>query len=83
MAPLSIDLLDALAYAVGIEYPPAFLFLIALIGLLFILFQFSVSISKFSDQIKALAQDLALLTDQVNELQAKLQSLSEKEESKK
>lgn len=79
IAPLSIDLLDTLAYAVGIEYPPAFLFLVALIGVLFILFQFSVSISRFSDQIKALAQDLALLADRVDELQARLKAAKEEE----
>lgn len=69
IAPLSVDLLDAISYAVGIEYPPALWLLIAFIGVLFILFQFSISLSRFTDQIKSLAQDLAILTDRVNELE--------------
>ncbi len=62
LAPLGlVDLLDKLAYAVGIEYPPALIFTIAVVCLLGILFQFSLRISRFSDQIKVLAQEIALL----------------------
>jgi hypothetical protein len=62
LAPLGlVDLLDKLAYAVGIEYPPALIFTIAVVCLLGILFQFSLRISRFSDQIKVLAQEVALL----------------------
>jgi len=70
LAPLGIvDLLDQLAYAVGIEYPPALILTIAIICLLGILFQFSMRISRFSEQIKTLTQDLALLTQRVQELE--------------
>ncbi|NLS79245.1 MAG: DUF2304 domain-containing protein [Chloroflexi bacterium] len=69
--PLSIDVLDAIAFAIGVDYPPGLLFLVAFVGVLFILFQFSTSISKFSDQIKNIAQDLALLNKRVEELEAK------------
>jgi len=68
LAPLFIDYLDLIAHALGIEYPPAFIFLLAIISLLFILFQFSMRISGFSEQIKVLAQELALLRAQVEEL---------------
>ncbi|MGQ9667363.1 MAG: DUF2304 domain-containing protein [Anaerolineae bacterium] len=70
LAPLGlVDLLDKLAYAVGIEYPPALIFTIAVICLLGILFQFSLRISRFSDQIKVLAQEIALLRHELEGLQ--------------
>ena len=67
--PLSIDLLDTIAFAIGVDYPPGLLFLIAFIGVLFILFQFSLVISRFTDQIKNLTQDLALLERRVRDLE--------------
>ena len=69
LGPVFIDVVDAVSYALGILYPPAFIFLVALICVLFILFQFSVTISRFSDQIKILTQDVALLTKRVQDLQ--------------
>ena len=67
--PVGIDLFDALARAVGVEYPPALLFALALIVFVMIFFQFSLSISRFSDQIKALAQDLALANERIRRLE--------------
>jgi len=32
LVPVFVDVVDAISYALGIEYPPAFLFLIALLG---------------------------------------------------
>ena len=61
LAPLLIDYLDMIAHALGIEYPPAFIFVLAIISVLLILFQFSMRISHFSEQIKVLTQELALL----------------------
>ena len=69
LAPLFINYLDMIAHALGIEYPPAFIFLLAIISLLFILFQFSMRISRFSEQIKVLTQELALLRARIEELE--------------
>ena len=69
LTPLFIDYLDMLAYALGIEYPPALIFVLAIISLLFILFQFSMRISRFSDQIKVLTQELALLQARIEVLE--------------
>jgi len=80
IASLAVDLLDFISYAVGIEYPPAFMFLIALLGVSFILFQFSLSISKFSEQIKVLTQDLAILTKKVQQLESRLSAESKPKE---
>jgi len=77
LTPLVIDYLDMVAYALGIEYPPAFIFLLAIISLLFILFQFSMRISRFSEQIKVLTQELALLRAHVEELERVIESYGE------
>jgi hypothetical protein len=70
LAPLGgVDLLDQVAYAVGIEYPPALILTIAIVCLLGILFQFSLRLSKYSEQIKTLTQELALVTRRVQELE--------------
>ncbi|MGQ9492166.1 MAG: DUF2304 domain-containing protein [Anaerolineae bacterium] len=69
LTPLFIDYLDMLAYALGIEYPPALIFVLAIISLLFVLFQFSMRISRFSDQIKVLIQELALLQVRIEVLE--------------
>ena len=70
LIPLLIDVVNAISYALGILYPPAFIFMIALICVILLLFQFSMSISKFSEQLKVLIQDIALLTRRVEELES-------------
>jgi hypothetical protein len=69
LTPLVIDYLDLVAYALGIEYPPALIFLLAIISLLLILFQFSMRISRFSEHIKVLAQELAVLRARIEDLE--------------
>jgi len=71
LVPIFVDVVDAISYALGILYPPAFIFLIALVCILLILFQFSMSISRFSEQIKVLIQEIALLTKRVEELEGR------------
>ena len=77
LVPLFVDFVDKLSYALGIEYPPAFIFLIALLCITFILLQFSVSISRYSEQIKVLTQELAIMRHRVQELERRLQSSSD------
>jgi hypothetical protein len=50
-----------LSHAVGIYYPPSFLFAVAFVFVLAMLVHFSTTISRLSDQNKMLAQRLALL----------------------
>jgi hypothetical protein len=75
LIPVFVDQVDFFAYALGIEYPPALIFLAALLGITFILFQFSVSLSRSSDQIKVLTQEIALLRHRIQELEHQQQSL--------
>lgn len=56
--------LDYIAQAIDIAYPPAMLFLLLIIAITLVLIQFSVVISRQSDQIKTLTQELAVLKQQ-------------------
>jgi hypothetical protein len=72
VAPLFIDLIDTISFAIGIDYPPALMIVIALICFVLIFFQFSMTISRFSEQIKSLTQDLALTRRRVADLEQRL-----------
>jgi hypothetical protein len=63
----SRDLLDYLSRAVGIYYPPSLLFLFAFLFLLLITLHFSVVISGLSEKNKQLAQEIALLRQEIQE----------------
>lgn len=57
--------LDYFASLVGIYYPPAMLFLILILAIILVLVQFSVVISKNNDRMCKLAQEIALLRNQL------------------
>jgi hypothetical protein len=59
------DLLEQVADALGVAYPPNALFLIAFGFVLVLLLHFSLAVSRLSDQTKVLAQRLALLEERV------------------
>ena len=63
--------LDYIAQAIDIVYPPAMLFLLLIVAITLVLIQFSVVISKQSDQIKKLTQYLAILKQEKNENERK------------
>jgi hypothetical protein len=67
--PLVINYLDRVANAVGIYYPPAFLYLIATIMIFLLILHFSVIVSKLSEQNKSLIQDVGILTKRITELE--------------
>jgi predicted ATP-grasp superfamily ATP-dependent carboligase len=50
---------------IGISYPPSALFLIAFGFVILLLLNFSVAVSRLTDQSKVLAQQLALLDERV------------------
>lgn len=58
-------LLDRMAFVTGIHYPPSALFLVGLGFLLLILLHFSVIISDLSERTKKLAQEIALLREEL------------------
>ncbi|HNS17384.1 MAG TPA: DUF2304 domain-containing protein [Bacteroidales bacterium] len=63
------EALEILARVVGIAYAPAALFLLLLIAIFFILIQFSVIISRLSDQSKKLNQEVGILRLKIKELE--------------
>ena len=80
LTPLFIDYLDMVAHALGVEYPPALIFVLAIISLLLILFQFSMRISRYSDQIKVLTQEAALLRARIEDLERRDGTLEDRED---
>jgi hypothetical protein len=52
---------DALSRAVGIQYPPAFFFLLCIIVLLSIVLHLTMRLSRLADAQRALAQEVALM----------------------
>ncbi len=67
--PILINPLDSIAFFLGIEYPPALFLGLGIIGLLLIIFQLSLVISKFSDQIRVLTQEVAVLRSRLEQMQ--------------
>ncbi len=61
------DLLVKLTHAAGISYAPSAVFAIAFLFVLAMLVQFSMTISRLSDQNTALAQRLALLQQRLEQ----------------
>jgi hypothetical protein len=64
------SLLETIASAVGIYYPPSALFVIAFGFILVMLLHFSLCTSRLADQNKVLAQKLAQLQQRVDQLSA-------------
>ena len=62
---LSRGVLEYLSHAMGIYYPPSLLFLLAFLFLLLITLHFSVVLSGLSEKNKKLAQELALLRQEI------------------
>ncbi len=83
VAPLVIDWLDQVAYALGFDYPPGLLLVLAVIGLLLILFQFSLHISRYHEQIKVLTQEIALLRHDLDELARRVGDWKPSEEERR
>ena len=64
---LKRDWLSWASDAVGIYYPPSFLFFIGLLFILLILIHFSIAISRLYQMNKKIAQELALLKQATEE----------------
>ena len=65
-------LLEKVADAIGIFYPPSALFVVAFAFILVLLLHFSVAVSRLAEQSKVLAQRMALLEARSRELEERL-----------
>ncbi len=74
---LSRPVLDLLANAVGIIYPPSALFLVAVIFVLLILLHYSIVLTRLTQENKENAQQLALLRWQIEQMQKTLTTSEE------
>ena len=64
-------ILRAISKIIGIQYPPATLFLLLLCGVIVILFQYSLLLSKNQARISRLTQEVALLKQELEKLKEK------------
>lgn len=70
---LSRPALDAIANALGVvTYPPAALFAVALLFVLFILLHYAVVVTRLSRENKQIAQQMAILRCELDEARARL-----------
>lgn len=65
------DALDYLANLAGIAYAPAAIFLVFFIAIFIILVQFSIILSKLTEQNKRLIQEIGLLKMEIEQLKEK------------
>ena len=77
---VSRPLLDVLARTVGIFYPPSALFVIAMIFVLFILLQFSTALTRLARENKEMAQQVAILRWELEQVRAAQSSAADGEE---
>jgi hypothetical protein len=63
------DLLNQLASALGIAYPPNALFVLSIAFMLLLLLHYSTVISKLSDRTTTLTQRIAILEERIRELE--------------
>lgn len=68
LSAVFIRSIERLSHLVGIYYPPAFLFLIAILMILVLQFHFSTVISNLREQNKALIQDVGILESELREM---------------
>lgn len=68
---LNINFLRTISELIGIQYPPATLFLLLLCGVIVILFQYSLLLSKNQARISRLTQEIALLKQELEKLKEK------------
>ncbi|MEM6281266.1 MAG: DUF2304 domain-containing protein [Chloroflexota bacterium] len=68
----SRPMLDAIAGLIGIFYPPSALFLVAIVFMLLILLHFSTVLTRLTQENKEIAQEMALLRQELTETRARL-----------
>ena len=68
------QLLEKLASAIGIYYAPSALFAVAFACILLLLLHFSLVISRLVDQNKVLAQQLGILRERLEQVEAREQA---------
>jgi hypothetical protein len=76
------DLLEIIAKAVGVIYPPNALFMIAFMFVLTLMLHFSLAISRLSGETKVLAQEVARLQKGLAHLSEAAEALDANDEAR-
>lgn len=71
-------MLDRLSSAAGIYYPPAFLFLGAIVFLLFVAVHFSWELSRLEDRTRTMAEEIGLMSHELRSIREQLDPLSDR-----
>lgn len=69
-APFLVDVFDWAAGKIGVEHPPSLFFLLALLGTLLLLLQFSVEVTSLVRSSRDVVQSLAILEERVRRLES-------------
>lgn len=69
VAPLFVDFLDRVLYALGVDQPPNFYLFVAILGTLLIMLQLSVELTTVVRQARDSIQSLAILEERVRRLE--------------
>jgi len=80
---LAPSVLKFVSDIIGIAYPPYTLSLVLITAILLILVQYSIVISKQTERIKELTQELSLLAEKMARLQERVEKLEKAEKSSK
>ena len=64
--------LHLMARITGIEYPPSFLFMFAIVFLIILLLDFSTAISSLSEKNTRLAQEIGVLKNRLEKIEHKI-----------
>ena len=80
---LAPQVLKLVSDFIGIAYPPYTLSLVLITAILLILVQYSIVISKQTERIKELTQELGLLAEKLSKMQERLDKLDKAEKSSK
>ena len=74
------DLLHSVSRFVGVTYPPNLLFLVALLFILFLLLYFSTVITRLTQENREIAQQVALLRYELQQVQSTAKEKDTKEQ---
>jgi len=71
--PIVADLVDPITYALGVDEPQNFYFLVGILGILGILLQYTVEITTLVRRSRDTVQDMAILEERVRHLESELE----------
>ena len=78
MAAICIPVLNRFALWIGISYMPTFVFLVTIIFILGLLVRQTISLSNYSERMKILTQEFAVMEKKLLEMQGQIEGSARK-----